>query len=74
MKILVTGKSGQLAQSINHIVNNSTTHHEFVFVGREKLDFTMPDSIESFFYSHSFDLIVNCAAYTDVDKAESEKK
>ena len=74
MKILVTGKSGQLAQSIKHVVDNSTTRHKFVFVDRKKLDFSLPDSIESFFCNHNFDLIINCAAYTAVDKAESEKK
>lgn len=74
MKILVTGKSGQLAKSIKHIVNSSKTQHKFVFVDRKQLDFSLPDNIESFFCNHNFDLIINCAAYTAVDKAESETK
>jgi len=74
VKILVTGKSGQLAKSIKHIVNSSKTQHKFVFVDRKQLDFSLPDNIESFFCNHNFDLIINCAAYTAVDKAESETK
>ncbi len=74
MKILITSKSGQLAQSIRHVVNNSKIRHKFIFVDRKTLDFSQPNSIESFFCNHNFDLIINCAAYTAVDKAESEKK
>jgi dTDP-4-dehydrorhamnose reductase len=74
LKILITSKSGQLAQSIRHVVNNSKIRHKFIFVDRKTLDFSQPNSIESFFCNHNFDLIINCAAYTAVDKAESEKK
>jgi len=72
MKILVTGKNGQLGQSINKIVNNTQQEHEFILVGRDELDFSQNDNITKYFEENNFDAIVNCAAYTAVDQAESE--
>ena len=45
MKILVTGKNGQLGKSIHEIVANNKQINEFVFVGRDKLDFSQNDNI-----------------------------
>ena len=72
MKILVTGKNGQLGKSIHKIVTSNEKNSEFVFVGREALDLSSQDSIISYFNNNSFDIIINCAAYTAVDKAEKE--
>ena len=72
MKILVIGKSGQLGQSINKIVSNAQSNNEFVFVGRDQLDLSNENNVASYFESNDFDIIINCAAYTAVDKAESE--
>jgi dTDP-4-dehydrorhamnose reductase len=72
MKILVTGKNGQLGKSIHKIVTNNEQNSEFVFVGREALDLSSQDSIINYFNNNSFDIIINCAAYTAVDKAEKE--
>jgi len=72
MKILVTGKNGQLGKSIHKIVTNNEQNSEFVFVGREALDLSNQDSIVNYFNNNSFDIIINCAAYTAVDKAEKE--
>jgi len=81
MRILVTGKNGQLGQSINKLVNiKAKTKHnpnsnEFVFVGREELDLSSKSSIANYFDSNDkFDIIINCAAYTAVDKAEEEQE
>jgi len=74
MKILVTGKNGQLGKSIHEIVANNKQINEFVFVGRDKLDFSQNDNITKYFEDNNFDVIINCAAYTAVDKAESETK
>jgi len=78
MKILVTGKDGQLGKSIHKIVDrvnvsNNKPIHEFVFVGRNELDFGDKEAIENFLSDNNFDVIINCAAYTAVDKAESQK-
>tara|TARA_B100000780_G_C21123599_1_gene455418 strand:+ start:3103 stop:4002 length:900 start_codon:yes stop_codon:yes gene_type:complete len=78
MRILVTGKNGQLGKSIQSIVNTQCgidyipPGSEFVFVGREELDFTDNQAIIRFFDEMEVDFIVNCAAYTAVDKAEQE--
>ena len=72
MKILVTGKNGQLGKSIHKIIAGNEKNSEFVFVGREALDLSSQDSIIDYFNNNSFDIIINCAAYTAVDKAEKE--
>ena len=72
MKILVTGKNGQLGKSIHKIITGNEKNSEFVFVGREALDLSSQDSIINYFNNNSFDIIINCAAYTAVDKAEKE--
>lgn len=70
--ILVTGASGQLAQSVNSI-SQEYPEYSFTFVNREQLDFTEPASLVSYFKTEHFDFIINCAAYTAVDKAEQEQ-
>ena len=79
MRILVTGKNGQLGKSIHKVVNsevktnNNLSSHHFVFVGREELDLNNESVINHYFdSSDKFDIIINCAAYTAVDKAEEE--
>jgi dTDP-4-dehydrorhamnose reductase len=42
------------------------------FVGRDQLDLANTESIEAYLSNHKYDVIINCAAYTAVDKAESE--
>jgi len=72
MKILVIGKTGQLGQSINEIVSKVQSYDEFIFVGRDELDLSNTDGVASYFDNNNFNIIINCAAYTAVDKAESE--
>ena len=79
MRILVTGKNGQLGRSIHKLVNtdskidNNQNSNEFIFVGREDLDLSSGNSISHYFSKNNkFDIIINCAAYTQVDKAEQE--
>ena len=80
MRILVTGKNGQLGQSINKLINIEAKNkynlnsNEFIFVGREELDLSSKSSIDNYFNNNNmFDVIINCAAYTAVDKAEEEQ-
>lgn len=70
-RILVTGKDGQLGQSIRAI-SHAYPQYDFVFVGRDHLDLSSSSSIADYFNKNAFDVIINCAAYTAVDKAESE--
>ena len=81
MRILVTGKNGQLGRSIQKTVNadtkigNNQIPNEYIFVGREDLDLSSKSSISHYFGNNDkFDLIINCAAYTAVDKAEKERE
>jgi len=71
--ILVTGSSGQLGQSFNRIAHHYPDY-VFTFANRADLDLSDVNSINSFFKQHQFDLIINCAAHTAVDKAESESE
>ena len=78
MKILVTGKNGQLGQSIHKIVYTDKgidkNSNDFFFVGRKELDLGNNSNITNYFNKNNrFDLIINCAAYTAVDKAEEEQ-
>lgn len=78
MRILVTGKKGQLGSSIKKLVNtfptsdNNQSPNDFIFVGREELDLSDESLINQYFDNNKFDMIVNCAAYTHVDAAEKE--
>ena len=79
MRILVTGKNGQLGKSIHKLVNtdtkidNNQSSNDFIFVGREDLNLSKNSNISHYFDNNDrFDIIINCAAYTAVDKAEEE--
>jgi dTDP-4-dehydrorhamnose reductase len=69
--ILVTGKTGQLGQSIQQLTAQYPLYR-FTFAGRDELDLSSPQSITEYFTDRVFDVIINCAAHTAVDKAESE--
>jgi len=70
-KILITGANGQLGQSIAKYVS-TYKDLEFTFVTRKELEFDDLKNIDVFFQDKVFDVVVNCAAYTAVDKAEAE--
>jgi len=72
MKILVIGENGQLGKSINNVIGKKQLNGSFVFVGRNQLDLSNNHSIANYFKNNRFDVIVNCAAFTSVDKAELE--
>ena len=72
MLILVTGASGQLGQSIKNLVKQQKISESFIFVNRGQLDLSSNSNIQNYFKTKKFDLIVNCAAYTAVDKAEDD--
>ena len=78
MRVLVTGKNGQLGRSIKKIVDEkkitNLSNYNFTFIGREELNLEYIDSIRSYFDVNEFNIIINCAAYTKVDKAEENQK
>ena len=71
IKVAVTGAFGQLGRCLDHI-SNKHPKIKFYFLSQEKLNIIKYQSILSFIQAHEIDFIVNCAAYTKVDKAENE--
>ncbi len=68
-KILLTGSDGQLGQDLQQTL----THlGEIIAANRQQLDLTSPENIRQFIQEIKPDIIINAAAYTAVDKAESE--
>lgn len=70
--VAVSGKNGQLGSEL-HEAAKLFTGYEFVFADKAELDIASPSSLEIFFKTYEPKFFVNCAAYTAVDKAESEK-
>jgi dTDP-4-dehydrorhamnose reductase len=71
--ILITGVTGQLGNELRDL-SVLYTDDTFTFIGRSVLDFSNTENIRSYFKDKTFDVIINCAAYTAVDKAELEQK
>lgn len=72
MKILITGCNGQLGSSLRRELD-SDPDIEAIYTDYDTLDITNHDAVERFLGDHKFDIIVNCAAYTAVDKAETDE-
>ena len=71
MKILVTGAYGQLGSEIKEL-ELRFPEYNFLFTDVDSLDITSEIAVETFFNKNRPDFIINCAAYTAVDKAEAE--
>ncbi len=69
--ILVTGVKGQLGSEIKELSTNY--HDNFTFTDRTALDITNKEAIKKIVEENHIDAIINCAAYTAVDKAESDE-
>ncbi len=72
--ILVTGKNGQLGWELTRIAADYQEQFRFHFTTREELDLTQPDQVQTALDKIHPDYILNCAAYTAVDKAEQEQE
>ena len=70
--ILVTGSSGQLALEIKDIACKYK-NYTFFFTDFKELDITNHDSVYQFILKNDINIIINCAAYTDVNRAEFEE-
>lgn len=70
MKVLVTGARGQLGHDVVSALHKAGT--EAITPQRDELDFLLPETIADTVEMHRPDWVVNCAAYTRVDRAESE--
>lgn len=70
-KVLITGSNGQLGSEIKQIAGKFP-ELEFAFTDVAELDITNPDKVSAFFEVFRPEFLVNCAAYTAVDKAETD--
>ena len=69
--ILVTGADGQLGQELRQLAKKYADYN-FIFTNRSKLDIGDGEVVENFFNLNKISFCINCAAYTQVDKAEEE--
>lgn len=72
-RILVTGSNGQLGSEIRELTKNDGTNVYF-YTDVSELDITDKSAVNKFIENHLIDIVVNSAAYTQVDKAEEEEK
>ena len=70
-KILVTGANGQLGMELQQLAVANPSF-KFIFTARDEFPLDNPDATNDFITKHQPQYLINCAAYTAVDKAESE--
>ena len=68
-KVLVTGAKGQLGSELQDL-ERTYPAYSFVFTDLEELDITNHKAVEQFITDNAITAIINCAAYTNVDRAE----
>ena len=71
MTILVTGGDGQLGSALR--LASAESSHRYIFTDVNELDITSAEAVEAFVLRNEIDAIINCAAYTAVDRAESDE-
>lgn len=71
MNILITGSNGQLGREIKSIAELNS---KFIFTDKEELDITIEENIRSFVKENDVKSIINCAAFTNVERAEIDKQ
>ena len=81
MNILVTGSNGQLGNEIKSIVNSGKSEigddfkylksSKFNYIDIDELDITILENVIKYIESRKYDVIINCAAYTNVNACES---
>lgn len=73
MKLLITGAKGQLGSEIQ-VLSTGRLYDDFTFVDIDEMDLGTDQAIDDYFEGKHFDFVVNCAAYTAVDKAEDDQQ
>ncbi len=71
MRILITGAYGQLGSELK-VQSGNFPAWEFLLTDADTLDITNENAVKNFFQQNQPDFIINCAAYTAVDKAETD--
>lgn len=70
--VLITGADGQLGVALSKICNPADA--KFYYAGKDMLDITDAERVDKFIAENRINLIINCAAYTNVDGAEKEQE
>lgn len=70
-RILVTGANGQLGREMQRL--GAVSPNQYIFTDVEELDITDGQAVEQFIEEQKIDIVVNCAAYTNVDRAEDDE-
>lgn len=70
-RILITGANGQLGNEMRRL--GEVSPNTYIYTDVAELDITNGDAVAAFVKDNAVDIIVNCAAYTNVDKAESDE-
>ena len=73
MNILITGANGQLGNEMR-VLSKENGQHAYFFTDVQELDICDEQSVHGFVKDNRIDVIVNCAAYTAVDKAEDNQE
>ena len=73
MNILITGANGQLGNEMR-VLSAENQQYTYYFTDVQELDICDVQAVRAFVSGHAIDLIVNCAAYTAVDKAEDNRE
>jgi len=71
MKVAICGGKGQLGRDCTDVLERK---HEVKAVDLDELDITIPSDVDAFIHGFTPDVVINCAAYTQVDKCETEKE
>lgn len=71
LKILVTGANGQLGSEMRRL--GAVSPNKYIFTDVAELDITNEQAVKSFVSEQAIDVIINCAAYTNVDRAEDDE-
>jgi len=73
-KILVVGSNGQLGNELRLVTEVQDNTDQYFYTDLPELDITDKSAVSAYMESNDIDIVVNCAAYTNVDKAEDDKE
>ena len=72
MNVLIIGSNGQLAKELKNSLKSKKL--KFFFISKQKINIVSFNSLNFYVNKHNPSIIINCAAYTDVDNSEIKKK
>ena len=72
--VLVTGANGQLGQELKQLAEKTNSPFRFIYTDADVLDITDAGQVQHFVSEYSIGYVINCAAYTVVDKAEADEE